>query len=300
MLLGTLLILAAGCARNPADEAPHATTGEAVSPHQAPVPAPAEAVTLPIRPQNSKITWKGSKVTRIHDGGFSEFEGAVHLVEGDPQKSHVQVTIQTASIYADDKKLTLHLKSPDFFDVDVYPTATFSSTRIQRKQGNLYEVTGDLRMHGVTRPVTFPATIEVQPGAVRAQAEFAIRRFDWNIKYPGKADDLIRDEVVLRLDIKAAGAEAGSPGASPGQGVSPPGGAGAGGGSAGASPGQGASPPGGPGTEAGSPGASPGQGASRPGGPGAFPGASPAQGAGPVGQPPARAASSTPESPAGP
>ena len=58
-------------------------------------------------------------------------------------------------------------------------------------------------MHGVTKSITFPAAIEMAEGEVRASAEFFVKRFDWNIVYPGKPDDLIRDEVVIRLDLVA-------------------------------------------------------------------------------------------------
>ena len=58
-------------------------------------------------------------------------------------------------------------------------------------------------LHGVTKSITFPATIEVGPEQVMARAEFAIKRFDFNIEYKGKADDLIRDDVVIKFDLVA-------------------------------------------------------------------------------------------------
>ena len=71
-------------------------------------------------------------------------------------------------------------------------------------EGDGYSVTGTLDLHGVTKNISFPATIEVSDDGVRAQAEFVIKRFDFGIVYPGKADDLIRDEVVIRLDLQAS------------------------------------------------------------------------------------------------
>jgi len=73
-------------------------------------------------------------------------------------------------------------------------------------------------MHGVTKSVTFPARIELKDDGVQAEAEFAINRKDWGIVYPGMANDLIRDEVLMKLDIEAkaaAGGDASGLGASP-------------------------------------------------------------------------------------
>lgn len=230
LLILTLLLM--GCAQNPADNAPAArvdtpgATPAATAPAGTPAATPAAGETpaagtaavsgarYAFDPQTSKIAWKGSKVTRTHDGGFRAFSGEVGLVDDDPTKSSVHVEIQADSIFADDPKLTEHLKSPDFFDVNQFPTASFHSTSIA-KAGEGYEVTGDLTMHGVTKTVTFPAQITTTADGVNARAEFAINRKDWGIVYPGMANDLIRDEVVMILDIQAkpAGDAAASPAA---------------------------------------------------------------------------------------
>jgi len=64
-------------------------------------------------------------------------------------------------------------------------------------------VTGNLDLHGVTKIITFPAEIHIADVAVTVKAEFAINRKDFNINYPGKPNDLIRDNVVIKLDLKA-------------------------------------------------------------------------------------------------
>jgi polyisoprenoid-binding protein YceI len=124
------------------------------------------------------------------------------VADGDPTKSSVNVAIDTLSIWSDSDPLTGHLKSADFFDVETHPISTFESTSIVR-DGAGYSVTGNLDLHGVTKSITFPATIEVGPEQVTVQAEFAIKRFDFNIEYKGKADDLIRDDVVIKFDLMA-------------------------------------------------------------------------------------------------
>ncbi len=156
--------------------------------------------SLAINPSNSKVEFVGAKVTASHQGGFSDFAGTVRV--GDPiETSTIDVTIQTASLFADKEKLTKHLKSPDFFDVEKFPTATFRSTGI-RKSAEGYTVSGDLTLHGVTLGIGFPATINATPTEISANAEFSINRQAFAISYPGMKDDLIRDLVVIQLSMK--------------------------------------------------------------------------------------------------
>ena len=82
------------------------------------------------------------------------------------------------------------------------PESTFESTAIEASAEG-YTVTGNLMLHGVTKSVSFPAQIEIAPDRVTAQAEFFVKRFDFDIVYPGKPDDLIRDEVVIKFDLVA-------------------------------------------------------------------------------------------------
>jgi polyisoprenoid-binding protein YceI len=188
--------LLGGC-RNPAEGKPEAEVAEPVETHSAPAAGQSYSFS-----EESTIDFVGSKVTGSHDGGFKAFGGGVELVNNDPTASSVRVEIDTTSLWADDERLQGHLMSADFFDVEKHPTATFESTSIAAgEQG--YDVTGNLTLHGVTRSITFPATIEVADGRVTADAEFFVMRFDFDMVYPGKADDLIRDEVVIKLHLVA-------------------------------------------------------------------------------------------------
>jgi len=211
------LLTAASCS-NPADSVAEGRVGEAVPvPEQTEPAQPAPAVeagmmpvpepgvegiqTFAISPETgSTIGFVGSKVTRSHDGGFKEFTGTIEYVDGEPAMSRVRIEIPIESIWTDTDRLTGHLQSADFFDAAQYPMATFVSTAIAKTSSG-YDVTGNLTMHGVTKSVTFPATIDVGADAITANAKFFIKRFDWDIVYKGKADDLIRDEVVLKLHI---------------------------------------------------------------------------------------------------
>ena len=199
VLLFALGIVVTGC-KDPGAEVAAATVETPAETKTEAAAAGKATTSLAINPSNSKIEFVGAKVTASHPGGFTDFVGKVDL--GDPvEKSQVEITIQTASLYADKEKLTKHLKSPDFFDVGRFPTATFRSTEI-KKEGEGYVITGDLTLHGVTKRVSFPATISVTDGQVGANTEFSINRQDYGITYPGMPDDLIRDLVVIKLSLE--------------------------------------------------------------------------------------------------
>jgi polyisoprenoid-binding protein YceI len=199
IVLAITVILASGC-KDPGAEVTAAKVEAPADEQPAAAPAAAATSSLPINPSNSKVEFVGAKVTASHPGGFTDFAGKVDLA--DPiEQSRIDVTIQTASLYADKEKLTKHLKSPDFFDVEKFPTATFKSAEI-KKEGDGHVITGDLTLHGVTQRISFPATIKATDSEVNANAEFSINRKDFGITYPGMPDDLIRDLVVIKLSLK--------------------------------------------------------------------------------------------------
>ena len=197
-----LAVSITGCA-NPAADKPHATISEARQGTDANKPAGAE--TLAITPENSKIEFIGSKVTGSHNGSFKQFSGTIDLVKDSLDKSRVSVDIDTNSLVTDAEGLTKHLKTADFFDTARYPKANFTSTKIEAATagGATHTVTGNLDLHGVKKSISFPATIQVAPDSASVNAEFAINRKDFGINYAGKANDLIRDEVVMKLTVKA-------------------------------------------------------------------------------------------------
>jgi polyisoprenoid-binding protein YceI len=192
-------VLTFACA-DPAANKTKATVGNAAPENGAAKPANAE--TLPITTENSKIDFVASKVTRSHNGSFQKFSGSIDLVNNKPEESRVNIDIEANSVMTDEPDLTKHLQTPDFFDVAKFPKANFTSTKIEPAGAN-YNITGNFDLHGVKKAITFPATIQVAPDKVTVSAEFSINRKDWNLTYPGKADDLIRDGVVIKLSVNA-------------------------------------------------------------------------------------------------
>lgn len=197
ILTGLLFVNACS---DPSTNKSKAVTGEA-----APVASPhAAGQKYQITPQNSKIEFVASQVSGSHSGSFGDFSGQIDFA-GTPEQSHVNITIKTDSITADDPDLTKHLKTADFFDVAKLPEASFVSTAIKAggEGGASHTVTGNLTMHGVTKSITFPATINVTPDAATVDSTFSISRKEFGITYPGPSDNAIRDNVVLTLKVHA-------------------------------------------------------------------------------------------------
>jgi polyisoprenoid-binding protein YceI len=151
----------------------------------------------------SQVNFVGSKVTGSHQGGFKTFTGHFTIKDDAPVGNDHKAVIDMASIFADDEKLTGHLKSPDFFDIEKFPQATFDVTGFKKDSETAYIVSGNFTLHGQTKNISFPATVNQSGDAVRIDAKFDINRKDFGIVYAGKADDLIRDEVVIELKLEA-------------------------------------------------------------------------------------------------
>jgi polyisoprenoid-binding protein YceI len=158
----------------------------------------------PVKMESSSIAFTGRKVTGYHDGRFTRFDGRIEYRDYAP--SAVTFEIDTASVTTGIEKLDNHLRSADFFDAARYPQASFRSTEIRPDGENwksgTYQLTGVLDLHGIRNTITFPAKITISPQEVRAQAEFSIDRQKWKIAYPGKPDDLIGDDVAIKLDLR--------------------------------------------------------------------------------------------------
>lgn len=194
-----MIVLFTGCAENPADKT---NPAETTVPFEA-TDASIEGTTYAFSPDTS-VEFVGSKVTGSHDGGFKTVSGSVIVPDGDLSQAQINVNIDMTSLWSDKDKLTKHLNSEDFFEVDTYPETTFTSTSITAS-GEGFLVDGNLTLHGVTKGISFPAEISLSDDATTlyASAEFWLNRMDFGIAFKGKSDDLIRPEVVLRFNLEA-------------------------------------------------------------------------------------------------
>ena len=185
---------------NPADKNKDAKVSNAVEKTL----SGAEGGTKYVFTPQSQVNFVGSKVTGSHHGGFKSFTGYFTIKDGAPVGNDHKVVIDMASTFADDAKLTGHLKSPDFFDVEKYPQSTFDITGLKKDSDTAYTVSGNFTLHGKTKNISFPAAVSESGGKVSINSKFNINRKDFDINYPGQADNLIRDEVVIELKLEAA------------------------------------------------------------------------------------------------
>jgi polyisoprenoid-binding protein YceI len=204
LLTVSICCLAWACNNDPAKGKTQATVTSATAPVTAAAPA-AGAVSYAFSNDGSAIDFVGAKVSAKHEGSFKAFRGTISVVGADPTKSTVNAEIDIASLAIDPAKLAGHLKSADFFDAEKFPKGKFTSTAIKPggENGATHTVSGNLELHGVTKGITFPAKIKMEAEQVSVDAEFAINRKDFSIVYPGMPDDLIKDDVLIKLSLHA-------------------------------------------------------------------------------------------------
>ena len=142
-------------------------------------------------------------------GQFNKFDGSVHLDAENPANSHIELTIQAASIDTRNPDRDAHLRSNDFFAMEEHPEITFRSTHVAKTSDNNYDVTGDLTIHGVTKPVVLKVTLlAFGPGMRGAQlsgweAETSIKRTDFGVNGPPGASAILGDDVAISISVEA-------------------------------------------------------------------------------------------------
>lgn len=158
--------------------------------------------------KNTYVGFAGSKSAAgitlgTHYGQFLSYDGGVSTVEGSLEDVRIKIDFDMTKANTDNSILTGTLKDEHFFNVTEHPTASFESTSVVAK-GDGYEVTGNLELVGVTKSVTFPATIALDGTMLKAQAEFSLDRTAWGIGEGYVMSDQIVDKAVLmELDIEA-------------------------------------------------------------------------------------------------
>ena len=149
-------------------------------------------------------------VTKVR-GHFRTFSGALHIEE-DPSQSWAEVTIDSASIATADERRDGHLKSGDFLDAENHPEIKFRSTNISVSGDGSFELTGDLTMRGVTKPLTlagkFKGVIQDPYGMTRAffSAEGQLVRDDWGVSWNQALETggvAVSKKLTLEVEVEA-------------------------------------------------------------------------------------------------
>jgi polyisoprenoid-binding protein YceI len=133
-------------------------------------------------------------------GYFTKFAGELAVDESAKAPESVTVEIETASLTTPIGRLTGHLQSPDFFDVRQFPKASFASTKIEPVSGKpgQYNVTGDLTIRDVTKPITFPAKVTVTDRGLVLTSKFEIKRSEYGITF---GPDRVVEEVAMTVTV---------------------------------------------------------------------------------------------------
>lgn len=170
------------------------------------------------------MNWKGGKtyedINKPEDGHYGVVklkEGTVSLMDGKLESGKFIAdftTFESKDLDADAEskgKLDGHLKSADFLDVEKFPTAEFEITSAKTIEGQDYntEISGNLNFRGVPKNVTFKANVNVDGDVVSIKSEeFAINRQDFGIVFSAGKGSIIKDEVLLQIDLAAKTATA--------------------------------------------------------------------------------------------
>ena len=160
-----------------------------------------------VDPVHSSVTFMISHVgiSNIH-GRFDDFSGKFTIDKDDPTKSSFELSMKVESVNTNNKMRDEHLRAPDFFNAKQFPTLTFQSTKVKKVEGG-YDVTGDLTLHGVTKPVTFTLkggdkTVEFPKGKARIGfvTTLTLKRSEFDMKSMLEA---LGDEVHIIIGVEA-------------------------------------------------------------------------------------------------
>jgi polyisoprenoid-binding protein YceI len=145
-------------------------------------------------------------------GTFSGLSGVLTEHSVDSTLSSVQASVPVATVSTGDAQRDGHLKSADFFDAEKYPTLDFKSTQVVRKAEAEYNVTGNLTVHGVTKPVTFVVEGPSTPGKdpwgntrIGLSATAKINRKDFGLSWNAALETggfLVGDDVSITLEVQ--------------------------------------------------------------------------------------------------
>ncbi|MFZ2060195.1 MAG: YceI family protein [Candidatus Binatus sp.] len=161
---------------------------------------------------NVEFTVRHMMISNVK-GQFQKTSGTITADGNDPASAKIDATIDASSVDTRVEKRDAHLKSPDFLDVAKYPTITFKSTKVEAAGPGKWNVTGDLTLHGVTKPVVLEveqsgAPIHDPMGNTRAGASATtkIKRSDFGLTWNKVLESggvMVGDEVAISIDVEA-------------------------------------------------------------------------------------------------
>lgn len=174
---------------------------------------------LKINTASSEVLWHGEKVVGQHDGAVKIKNGTINVKDGKIVGGVIEIDLTTITNKdltdtAYNNKLVNHLKSEDFFDVAKFPTSKLEITSVEPisnpvPQAPNYTVKGNLTIRGVTKGISFPASLNVTDNSVAGNGTFDIDRTEFGLKYgsgkffEGLGDKMIKDNFTMKFNITA-------------------------------------------------------------------------------------------------
>lgn len=189
--------------------------------------ASADAVVYPVDTESSKVSWRGKKLAYDHYGELKLSEGELHVVEGSLVGGSFTIDMNSltdvdlAGEPGKQAKLEAHLKgsdaekgADDFFNTEMYPTATLVITSIEPAEGvegASHMISGNMTVKATTKQVTFPANVSMSENGVDAKAAFSFDRTVFSVNFNSGTviedmakDAIIADDIDLYIDLKAS------------------------------------------------------------------------------------------------
>ncbi len=173
---------------------------------------PSKNVSYKVEASKSKVEWLAKKVTGQHNGTVALTSGNL-IVSGDKITGGSFIVDMTSIVCSDltgewNGKLVGHLKSDDFFSVENNPSSKFEITKVVESAGNT-TIEGNLTIKGITKPISFPASVSKKGNVIVAIATIKIDRTKYDIKYGSKSfiegigDKAIDDDFELKVNLVA-------------------------------------------------------------------------------------------------
>lgn len=211
LLTGSMILAAASCSdKGTADQGSTADSSATKV---------AASGDFKVNTATSVVGWLGSKAAYNHVGTVKIQSGSLHLENGNITAGDYVVDMNTImenglGTMNDQKKvddLVNHLKSPDFFDVQKFPTSTFKITACTPggENGATHTITGDLTIKGITKPISFPAKMTISANEVKGSANFKVNRADYDVRYGSDkffdnlGDKVISNDIEFSVDLVA-------------------------------------------------------------------------------------------------
>ena len=171
------------------------------------------ADTYKVDAKASKVTWEGRKLLGSHHGTLSVKSGSLETNKGALSGGEIMIDMTTLKDEdLDDKelngKLVNHLKSEDFFSIEKNPTSNLKITKVEMADGKA-QITGDLTIKGITKPIRFPADVSVDKKNLTAKGSFEVDRTMYDIKFRSLkffsniGDKVIKDQFQIGFDLRA-------------------------------------------------------------------------------------------------